>query len=112
MGAKALDRDGEPSEPLSRGSNAWRAAPVEITRHKMKKDIFDLTGKIAIVSGASRGIGESAARLLANYGAHVVVSSRKIAGVTAVADAIHQEGGEATPLACHAGTLEATGELV
>ena len=78
----------------------------------MKKDIFDLTGKIAIVSGASRGIGESAARLLADYGAHVVVSSRKIAGVTAVADAIHQEGGEATPLACHVGSLEAIDELV
>ena len=42
------------------------------------KDLFDLTGKIALVTGASRGIGESIARLLASRGAHVIVSSRKI----------------------------------
>jgi NAD(P)-dependent dehydrogenase (short-subunit alcohol dehydrogenase family) len=78
----------------------------------MKKDIFDLTGKIAVVSGASRGIGESAARLLANYGAHVVVSSRKAAGVAAVAEAINAEGGKATALACHIGSIEAIDELV
>jgi NAD(P)-dependent dehydrogenase (short-subunit alcohol dehydrogenase family) len=78
----------------------------------MKKDIFDLTGKIAIVSGASRGIGESAARLLADYGAHVVVSSRKAEGVAAVAESINQQGGKATALACHVGSMEAIDELV
>jgi NAD(P)-dependent dehydrogenase (short-subunit alcohol dehydrogenase family) len=73
----------------------------------MKKDIFDLTGKIAVVSGASRGIGESAARLLASYGAHVVCSSRKLDGVSAVADAINKDGGKATALACHVGETQA-----
>ena len=44
----------------------------------MSTQLFDLTGKIALVSGASRGIGEETARLLAEQGAHVIVSSRKI----------------------------------
>jgi NAD(P)-dependent dehydrogenase (short-subunit alcohol dehydrogenase family) len=78
----------------------------------MKRDIFDLSGKIAVVSGASRGIGESAAKLLADYGAHVVVSSRKAASVAAVAEAINREGGKATALPCHVGSTEAIDELM
>lgn len=72
----------------------------------MATDLFDLTGKIALVSGASRGIGEACARLLAQHGAHVIVASRKLAGCQAVTDAIIAEGGQATPLACHIGELE------
>ena len=44
----------------------------------MATNLFDLSGKIALVSGASRGIGESIARIFAEQGAHVIVSSRKI----------------------------------
>ena len=44
----------------------------------MATNIFDLNGKIALVSGASRGIGEEIAKLLAEQGAHVIVSSRRI----------------------------------
>lgn len=72
----------------------------------MVNDLFDLTGKIALVSGASRGIGEASARLLAHHGAHVIVASRKLAGCQAVAEAIVADGGQATPLACHIGELE------
>ena len=54
----------------------------------MSTDLFDLTGKIALVTGASRGIGEEIAKLLAEQGAHVIVSSRRIDGCQAVADAI------------------------
>ena len=72
----------------------------------MPTDLFDLGGKVAFVSGASRGIGEAIARLLAAQGAHVIVSSRKLEGCQAVADAIVAEGGQATALACHIGEPE------
>jgi NAD(P)-dependent dehydrogenase (short-subunit alcohol dehydrogenase family) len=68
--------------------------------------LFDLTGRIALVTGASRGIGESIAKLLAAAGAHVIISSRKIDGCQAVADAIVAEGGSAEALACHIGDME------
>ena len=60
-----------------------------------KTQLFDLDGKIAFVSGASRGIGEAIAKLLAQQGAHVIVSSRKLDGCQHVADAIIAEGGKA-----------------
>ncbi len=69
------------------------------------KDLFDLTGKVALVTGASRGIGESIARLLASKGAHVIVSSRKIDACQAVADSIVKEGGKASAFACHVGEM-------
>lgn len=71
----------------------------------MNKNLFDLSGKVALVTGASRGIGESIARLLAAYGAHVIVSSRKIEGCEAVASSIREKGGKASALACHVGEM-------
>jgi len=72
----------------------------------MSSQLFDLTGKIALVSGASRGIGESIARLLGEHGAHVIVSSRKIDDCTTVADAIREAGGSAEAFACHVGSMD------
>lgn len=71
-----------------------------------KKNLFDLNGKVALVTGASRGIGESIATTLADYGAEVIVSSRKIEGCQAVADKINEAGGKAHAMACHIGDLE------
>jgi NAD(P)-dependent dehydrogenase (short-subunit alcohol dehydrogenase family) len=67
---------------------------------------FDLGGKIALVTGGSRGIGEAVARLLAAHGAHVIVASRKVAGCEAVAASIREAGGSAEALACHIGEME------
>ena len=65
--------------------------------------LFDLTGQTALISGASRGIGEAIARLLAGYGAHVVCTSRKLEGCEAVASSIRGDGGSAEAHAVHAG---------
>ena len=72
----------------------------------MSTDLFDLTGKIALVTGASRGIGEAAARLLAQQGAHVIISSRRQESCEEVAASIRDEGGRASAYACHIGNPE------
>lgn len=72
----------------------------------MATNLFELTGKIAMVTGASRGIGEAIAKLLAEQGAHVIVSSRKVDDCQVVADAIRETGGSAEALACHVGDME------
>jgi NAD(P)-dependent dehydrogenase (short-subunit alcohol dehydrogenase family) len=67
----------------------------------MTKSPFDLAGKVAVVTGSSRGIGRSSAELLARMGAKVVVSSRKADACEAVAEGIRKEGGDAHVIACN-----------
>jgi NAD(P)-dependent dehydrogenase (short-subunit alcohol dehydrogenase family) len=65
-----------------------------------------MEGKVAVVNGASRGIGEAIARGLAACGAQVVLGSRRLESVQEVADSIVAGGGKAVAQACHAGKLE------
>lgn len=72
----------------------------------MTTNLFDLKEKIALVTGASRGIGEEIAKLLAEQGAHVIVSSRKQEDCESVARAIRDAGGSAEAHPCHVGRVE------
>jgi NAD(P)-dependent dehydrogenase (short-subunit alcohol dehydrogenase family) len=75
-------------------------------------DSFRLTGKVALITGASRGIGEAIALALAEAGAQVVLSSRKQEGLDEVAGAIRSRGGSAVAVAAHTGDPAAVEALV
>ena len=77
----------------------------------MAESEFKLDGKVAIVTGASRGIGEAIARGLAKHGATVVICSRKQDGLDAVAASIASDGGKAVAIACHTGQMSAIDAL-
>jgi len=73
---------------------------------------FDLTGKVALITGASRGIGLAIAEALAAAGARVVLASRKQEAVDAAAAGIRDAGGEALAVAAHTGDAAAVEALV
>ncbi|WP_193177006.1 SDR family NAD(P)-dependent oxidoreductase [Oricola nitratireducens] len=62
---------------------------------------FSLDGKIAVITGSSRGIGRAIAETMAGLGAKVVVSSRKAEACEPVAEAVRKNGGEAAVIPCN-----------
>lgn len=76
------------------------------------KESLDLSGKVALITGASKGIGEAIARYYAAAGASVVINSRKQEELDKVSATILAEGGACTGLAGNAGDTEACKELV
>ena len=74
--------------------------------------LFSLEGKVALITGASKGIGEAIARAFSAAGAKVVINSRKQEELDLVVLAIRKAGGECTGLAANAGDLAACNELI
>lgn len=69
------------------------------------QSLFNLKNKIALITGASKGIGQAIAELYAAAGAHVIVSSRKQEAVEGVAIDLKSKGYQATAMACHVGDV-------
>lgn len=74
--------------------------------------MHDLTGKTAIITGASRGIGEATAKAMANAGASVVLAARTLDQIEANAQQIRDEGGNAIAVACDVSDYQAVENTV
>ena len=70
----------------------------------MPQDLFELTGRVAIVTGGSRGLGREMVLAFAEHGADVVIASRKLDNCEAVAEEVRALGRRALPIAYHAGS--------
>ena len=75
-------------------------------------DLFDLSGKTAVITGSSRGIGRAIAERYAQAGANVVVSSRKMDACEEVTNAINKRGGKAISKTCNISEKKQCDELI
>ncbi len=76
------------------------------------ENMFSLKGRVAVITGASRGIGEAIAHTYAQNGAHCILVSRKIDGLEGVVADIKKAGGSADAFACNVGDIEQIDGLV
>src|SRR5690606_10071706 len=119
--ARARGRSSRALQPSSVWiySKSWRRCPRtpghgwDDGRVETPAELFDLTGKVAVVTGGSRGIGRAVAGGLAAAGADVVIASRKYDNCVRAADEITAATGRrALPVACHVGRWEDAEALV
>ena len=78
----------------------------------MTSPLFDMTGKVALITGSTKGIGRSIAEEMARCGAKVVISSRKADACEQVAGELKEQGFEAMAVPCHVGRKEDLQNLV
>lgn len=80
----------------------------------MNDSLFNLQGKVALITGASRGIGEAVARLYAQQGAQVIIASRNQETLDELANDINQSNGNQNviAMACHIGNSDSVNELL
>ncbi|MEQ8182590.1 SDR family NAD(P)-dependent oxidoreductase [Marinobacter salarius] len=78
----------------------------------MVNPLFDMTGKVALITGSTKGIGRSIAEEMARLGAKVVISSRKADACEQVANDLKEQGYEAIAIPCHVGKKEDLQNLV
>jgi NAD(P)-dependent dehydrogenase (short-subunit alcohol dehydrogenase family) len=67
---------------------------------------MNFEGKVALVTGGSRGIGKAIASGLAEFGAHVIITARNLGPLEEAANQINESGGKATAIACHSARSE------
>ena len=78
----------------------------------MGSDLFDLSGKVALVTGGSRGLGREMVLAFAQAGADVVIASRKLDSCEALALEVERHTGrQALPVACHVGDWQQVEQL-
>src|SRR5436189_3561803 len=75
------------------------------------RDLFELTGKVAVVTGGSRGLGREMALAFADKGADVVIASRKLDNCEAVAEEVRAKGRKALAVAYHAASWTGADDL-
>lgn len=78
----------------------------------MSNPLFDMTGKVALITGSTKGIGRSIAEEMARQGAKVVISSRKAEVCEQVAGELKEQGFEAMAIPCHVGKKDQLQNLV
>ncbi len=89
---------------VSPGAQSGYAGPMKPPIH--------LEGKVVLVTGGSRGIGEAIARACGAAGAKIAIASRKLDGVNAAAERLQADGLDVTGFACHTGKIEDVQRLV
>jgi NAD(P)-dependent dehydrogenase (short-subunit alcohol dehydrogenase family) len=78
----------------------------------MSADLFDLTGKVALVTGGSRGLGLEMVRAFADHGADVIIASRKLDACEAVAEEVRAKGRRALAVSAHVGRWDQIDRLI